>query len=43
MTDAEKPVIAAHAVYLNGLYAKGTLTFAGQVFDPKGLMHDNPA
>ena len=37
MTEAEKPVLAQHGAYLKALQEKGVLTFAGQVFDPKGL------
>ncbi len=37
MTESETPVINQHALYLNELLGKGVLTFAGQVFDPKGL------
>jgi uncharacterized protein len=37
VTEEEKPVLAQHGAYLKSLLAKGTLTFAGQAFDPKGL------
>ena len=37
MTEAERPVVGEHVAYLTGLLAKGTLTFAGQAFDPKGF------
>lgn len=37
ITEAERPVVGEHGAYLTGLFAKGTLTFAGQAFDPKGL------
>ncbi len=37
MTAAEQAVVAGHLAYLNSLFDKGVLTFAGQVFDPKGL------
>jgi uncharacterized protein YciI len=37
MTEAERPILGQHVAYLNSLLAAGTLTFAGQAFDPKGL------
>ena len=37
MTEEERPVLTEHVGYLNSLYAAGTMTFAGQAFDPKGL------
>lgn len=37
MTEAERPILGQHVAYLNGLFAAGALTFAGQAFDPKGL------
>jgi uncharacterized protein YciI len=37
VTEAERQILAQHGAYLHGLFAKGTLTFAGQAFDPKGL------
>jgi uncharacterized protein YciI len=37
MTEAERPILARHVAYPNSLLAAGTLTFAGQAFDPKGL------
>lgn len=37
MTDDERAIIKEHGKYLHSLFAQGTLTFGGQVLDPKGL------
>lgn len=37
MTEAERSMAGQHVAYLNSLLAAGTLTFAGQVLDPKGV------
>jgi uncharacterized protein YciI len=37
MTEEEQKAAVAHLAYLRGLFAEGTLTLAGQAFDPKGF------
>jgi uncharacterized protein YciI len=37
MTEEEQKTAVAHLAYLKGLFAEGTLTLAGQAFDPKGF------
>ena len=37
VTEAERPILAAHGAYLKSLTDQGKITLAGQAFDPKGL------
>jgi uncharacterized protein YciI len=37
LTEDERRITNEHFAYLKRLLAEGRLTFAGQVFDPKGL------
>jgi uncharacterized protein YciI len=37
ITPDEMKIAGAHMAYLRSLEAEGKLTYAGQVFDPKGL------
>jgi uncharacterized protein len=37
MTPDEARILTQHGAYLKALYDEGKLSFAGQIFDPKGL------
>jgi uncharacterized protein YciI len=37
MSEEERPILDQHVAYLNSFFTAGTMTLAGQAFDPKGL------